>query len=333
MGDSGMTIRALSLPKDLALLENMLVRTFQYPENPEWSIQADEEDDIAREIKTLRRMWPIIRVMQLVSPSLRDLVRGFVWEEDGQIGGVVIAQREGTTNTWGIGIVGVLPEFRRRGLARKLLTRTLDDLRQRGGQRINLGVIEKNVPAYALYQSLGFEHYSSMIEYEQRPDHAPVAVACPQSYEESTLSRSDWESRYELEKRITPGEVARYVPVEVGRFRTPIVQRALRPVMDFLRRNKQERYLYKHQGTAVGILRHSTSRAGKGTSSIRVQLDPVHPELAPHMLAKAMRAVMAVNPQLRIQYAVTTWMSPLMDAAQDLGFTERVRYHMLGVIL
>jgi len=57
-----MTIRALSLPKDLALLENMLVRTFQYPENPEWSIQADEEDDIAREIKTLRRMWPIIRV-------------------------------------------------------------------------------------------------------------------------------------------------------------------------------------------------------------------------------------------------------------------------------
>ena len=46
MGDSGMTIRALSLPKDLLPLENMLVRTFQYPENPEWSIQADEEDGI-----------------------------------------------------------------------------------------------------------------------------------------------------------------------------------------------------------------------------------------------------------------------------------------------
>ncbi len=328
-----MTIRALDLPKDLVPLENMLVQTFQYPENPEWSIQADEEDDIAREIKSLRRMWPIIRVLQLLSPSLRDMLRGFVWEEGGQIGGVVIAQRGGTTNTWGIGIVGVLPEFRRRGLARKLLTKTLNDLRQRGAQRINLGVIEKNVPAYALYQSLGFEHYSSMIEYEQCPDFAPMEVMCPQSYEESTLSRSDWRSRYELEKRIMPDEIARYVPVEVGRFRTPIAQRALGPVMDFLRRSKQERLLYKNQGVVVGILRHSTSRAGKGTSSIRIQLDPTHPELAPYMLAKAMRAVMSVNPTLRIQSAVATWISPLMEASQNLGFAERVRYHMLGLIL
>lgn len=328
-----MTIRALKLPGDLLPLEDMLVRTFQYPENPEWGIQADEEDDIAREIKSLRRMWPIIRVAQMVSPWLRDLFRGFVWEENGQLGGVVIAQRGGTTNTWEIGTVGVLPESRRRGLARKLLTETLDDLKQRGAQRINLGVIEKNVPAYALYQTLGFEHYSSVIDYEQRPDHAPVEVACPQPYEELTLARSNWKSRYKLEKRITPDEVARYIPVEIGRFKTPIVQRALGPVMDLLRRSKQERFLYKCQGTVVGILRHSTNRAGKGTSSITVRLDPAHPELAPYMLTKAIRAVMAVNPTLRIQCGVPAWMSPLMDAAQDLGFTERVRYHALGLIL
>jgi GNAT superfamily N-acetyltransferase len=327
-----MTIRELSLPKDLVPLENMLVRTFQYPDNPEWGIQADEEDDIAREIRTLRKMWPVIRILQLLSPSLRDMLRGFVWEEDGTIGAVVIVQRGGTTNTWGVGIVGVLPEFRRRGLARKLLTRALDDLRQRGAQRINLGVIEKNVPAYALYRSLGFEHYSSMIEYGQIPDHAPAAVACPQSYEESTLSRSDWKSRYALEKRITPNEIAQYDPVEIGCFRTPIVQRALGPVMDFLKRNKQERFLYKCQGAVVGLLRHSTSRSGKGTSSITMRLDPAHPELAPYMLVKAMRAVIAINPTLRIQFGVTTWMPPLMDAAQDCGFTERVRYHMLGLI-
>jgi len=328
-----MTIRALTLPKDLAPLEDMLVRTFQYPDNTEWGIQADEEEDIAREIKTLRKMWPIIRVMQLLSPSLRDLLRGFVWEEGGQIGGVVIAQRGGTTDTWGVGIVGVLPEFRRRGIARKLLMRTLDDLRQRGAQRINLGVIEKNVPAYALYQSLGFEHYSSMIDFEQRPDHAPEAVACPHTCEESTLSRSDWKSRYELEKRITPDEIARYAPVEVGRFRTPTVQRALGPMIDLLRRTKQKRLLYKYEGTVVGILRHSTSGAGKGTSSITVRLDPTHPELAPYMLAKAIRAVMAVNPTLRIQCGVPAWMSPLVTASEDLGFEIRVRYHMLGMIL
>ncbi|MCK5248215.1 GNAT family N-acetyltransferase, partial [Candidatus Bipolaricaulota bacterium] len=127
-----MTIRALNLPKDLAPLENMLVRTFQYPDNPEWGIQADEKEDISSQIRTLRKMWPVIRIMQMVVPSLRDLIRGVVWEENGQIGAVVLVNRSGKTNTWGVSTVGVLPEFRRRGLARKLLTTILDDIRQRG---------------------------------------------------------------------------------------------------------------------------------------------------------------------------------------------------------
>ncbi len=45
-----MTIRALKLPRDLVPLEKMIIRAFQYPEHPEWSIQADEEEEIAREL-------------------------------------------------------------------------------------------------------------------------------------------------------------------------------------------------------------------------------------------------------------------------------------------
>ena len=211
-----MTIRALNLPKDLVPLEHMLVRTFQYPDNPEWGIQADEEEDIASEIKTLRRLWPVIRVMQWVIPSLRDLMRGFVWEEEGQIGAVVMVQRSGKTNTWGVGIVGVLPEFRRRGLARKLLTKALDDLRQRGARHIALSVISKNIPAYSLYKSLGFEHYSSIIDFNHHPKQAPAAISRPQGYDEAVISSMDWKPRYELDKRITPEEVSRFVPVELG---------------------------------------------------------------------------------------------------------------------
>lgn len=143
-----MTIRTLNLPKDLIPLEHMIVRTFQYPDNPEWGIQADEEEDIASQIKTLRKLWPVIRVMQWVIPSLRDIIRGFVWEEDGKIAALVLVQRRGKTSTWGVDIVGVLPEFRRRGLARKLLTNALEDLRNRGAKHINLGVISRNIPAY-----------------------------------------------------------------------------------------------------------------------------------------------------------------------------------------
>ena len=328
-----MTIRALNLPKDLVPLEQMLIRTFQYPENPEWSIQADEEEDISREIKILRRMWPLIRVMQVISPQMRDLFRGFVWEEEGQIGGVVIAQRRGTTSTWMIGTVGVLPEFRRRGLARKLLTRMLDDLRARGATRIGLGVIEKNVPAYSLYKSLGFDHFGSLIEYHHKPEHAPDVISLPGEYREGTMARFDWKSRYELEKRITPESITRYDPVEIGRFRTPLPARLLGLLMDCLRRLKQGRYLYRSGEIIVGQLVHRTSKSGKGTSSISARLDPACTELASYMLVKAVRAVLAINPKLRIQFTVSSWMPALSEAAEELGFTVRVRHHLLGLIL
>ena len=212
-----MTIRALGLPGDLLPLADMLVQTFQYPENPEWSVQADEEEDISREIRSLKRIWPLVRMAQWVSKPLRDFMRGFVWEESGRIGAVVMAQRRGSSNTWTIGTVGVLPEFRRRGLARQLLTRVVDDIRQRGGTHIVLGVIDQNVPAYSLYRSLGFGHYSSQVEFHLTPPGNSEQHSRPAGYSGSKLDRFDWETRYDLAKRISPSEVTKYEPVEAGR--------------------------------------------------------------------------------------------------------------------
>jgi len=328
-----MAMRPLKLPGDLLPLADMIVAAFQYPENPEWGIQADEEEDIAREIKTLRRLWPLFRVAQLISPTMRDIFRGFVWEEDGKLGGVVLTQRRGATKTWMVGIVGVLPEFRRRGIARKLLTRALDDLRARGAERVGLGVIEKNIPAYSLYKSLGFEHFSSLNEYHLVSENAPKPVTIPAGYVERVRTRSDWRSRYALEKRITPEAVAKHDPVEEGRFRTPIPARVLGPIMDRLRKLRQGRFLYLHEGTIVGRMDYQTPGSGKGTSAISARLDPACPELAPCILAKSLRAVLAVNPKLRVHFTASSWMPSLNEAAEEYGFRLRVAYHMLGMTL
>ena len=118
-----MPIRDIQLPADLIPLGEMVVDTFQYPENPEWSVQADEQEDFASLVKNLARLWPIIRFGQLFSTSLRDLIRGCIWEEDGKMVGCTMVQRRGSTNVWIVSTVGVLPEYRRRGLARKLIER------------------------------------------------------------------------------------------------------------------------------------------------------------------------------------------------------------------
>ena len=299
-----MTIRALKLPGDLLSLSDMLVQTFQYPKNPEWSVQANEEEDIAREIKSLRRLWPLVRVAQLISKPMKDLFRGFLWEEDGRIGAVVIAQRRGSTNTWTIGTVGVLPEFRRRGLARRLLTKTLDDIRQRGGTHVVLGVIDENVPAYSLYRSLGFEHYSSQVEFNLTPQGNCEQHCRPAGYSESMLNRFDWEKRYDLVKRITPEDVRKYEPVEAGRFKNPAVVRVIALLLDRMQKRIEKRSLFHKAGTIVGNSGYRTTATQKGTSSIWAQLDPKHPELAPYIVGDALKSVTALSPNLRVQFFV-----------------------------
>jgi RimJ/RimL family protein N-acetyltransferase len=53
--------------------------------------------------------------------------------------------------------VGLLPEFRGKGIGRQLMQRTIDAAFALGMTRIELTVRENNVNAIALYKSLGFD--------------------------------------------------------------------------------------------------------------------------------------------------------------------------------
>ena len=113
-----MGLRLLNFPRDLTPLGEMICDTFQYPENPQWSVQTDEKEEISHMLKSFRRIWAFMRIAQVLAPSLRDMFRGYVAVEKGKIVGVTIVQRHGTTNAWVVGMVGVLPGYRRRGIAR-----------------------------------------------------------------------------------------------------------------------------------------------------------------------------------------------------------------------
>ena len=236
-----MPMRPLQLPRDLSTLVEVIPRAFQYPENPEWSMRQDEMDDIVRMIRSVRRLWPLVRILQLVSSPLRDLFRGYVWEEDGRIAGAVMTQRHGTTAHWEVGMVAVLPEYRRRGIARQLLKRSLDEIRERAGEKASLGVIDRNVPAYALYTSLGFEHYGGVVEYETAATEHPKVPVLPAGYAVEPVRRSrSWRVRYELDKRINPPELTVYEPVVIGRYRPPALLRPIVPLIGWLQRRERK---------------------------------------------------------------------------------------------
>jgi len=330
-----MSIRPLALPGDLLPAADMLVGTFQYPDHPEWGIQSDEQQQLVETIRRMRRIWPVVRVLQAVSPTLRDIARGFVWEENGMMVGLTIAQREGTTKMWHIGSVGVLPEFRRRGIARQLVASTLDMLRSRGGTRVSLGVINGNVPAQALYRSLGFVDYAGGTRYSLMPTGGVDRPPLPLGYEEFPLAEFDWRTRYDLDKRIVPEDVQRFEPIVPGRYRTPGLIRVLAPVFRFAEGSREHDIVIRREGDRVAVARAgwTVSKSGKGTNSIRVRLDPAHADLACYLVRRALGAVLAKSPALRVILSVPTWMPAVAREAEGLGFVPLSANRMMGLDL
>ena len=226
-----MPLRDIRLPDDLNPLAKMVVQTFQYPENPDWSVQTDDKELIFDGIKNISRIWPVIKLAGFFSEQLRDMFRGCVWEEDGELVGTAIVQRRGSSSGWVVGTVSVLPSFRRRGIAKQCLVRSVDIIRDHGGEKATLSVIDGNIPALGLYESLGFEVFSGNIEFQAFPEAPPELPEIPDDYYLSATSIFDWEPRYKLVERTTPEAHLKFEPVEVARFKQPGVMRLIIPII------------------------------------------------------------------------------------------------------
>ncbi len=330
-----MPIRPLALPKDLIPMADMLVEAFQYPDHPEWSIQSDEQTQIVATLRRMRRIWPLIRVLQGISPFLRDIFRGFVFEENGVIGGSTIAQREGTTSTWHVSSVGILPAYRRRGIGRELVKATLEMVCLRGGTSATLAVIDGNTPAQSLYRSIGFVDYGGSTAYILVPAGSVERPTLPSGYSEAPLAEFDWRTRYELDQRIIPEAWQRFEPVIPGRYRPPRLMRVLAPLLSFVMGTKVRDIAIRRtrDGLIVACAGWTLSRRGEGMNRIRIRLDPACPELAPFLVRRLLHEVLAKSPNLRIETFVPSWARAVSVASEEAGFVRRTTNMEMGIEL
>jgi len=75
--------------------------------------------------------------------------------------------KERGVNTGWIDLLGVKPEFRRKGLARAMMADGIGWLLNRGMDTVYIGVLSKNERALDLYKSLGFEKDQESIWFER----------------------------------------------------------------------------------------------------------------------------------------------------------------------
>ncbi len=328
-------MRPLKLPQDLKVLAEIIPPSFQYPENPEWSFAEDEIESTLNTLRSLKRFWPIISFIQKIYPGLRNILRGFIWEEDGKPVGLVNGQTRGNTDNWVIGNVAVLPEYRRRGIARKLVQAAIDMIAKEEGETIILDVINQNIPAYNLYKKLGFEHFSGEIELQTYSNTPTPSPALPPEQKADPYNASDWEPRYQLAKQIAPPENHKYEPIKKYHYKQPLSVRTLNPFIRFTMgvRVIGEFIRPQQEGQLIGWWRAALRTRSGGVNHIAARTAADNPQTAKYIIESMMHAAHSASPGRRTLLTLPQWQTDLVQAALNAGFEKRMELHRLGMIL
>lgn len=96
-----------------------------------------------------------------------DLARSPRWTVEGELAGAALLALRGD-RAW-IGAFGIVPRFRRRGLASRYLEEVLALARESGATSVELEVLENNPDAIRLYERGGFEQIDQLVAWSRAP--------------------------------------------------------------------------------------------------------------------------------------------------------------------
>lgn len=174
----------------------------------------ETHSSIARDMRQMALMGPLL----LAAGSALAPLNGFVWIDEGRLVGNVSYSREGgRLAACTISNVAVLPAFRGRGIASRLLDTTLEHLVRQGCRRVFLEVRADNAHAKALYRKRGFTVYDVIHEHLLSRYNWPVIVAQPER-PLRRVSSGDGAALYRLYLESTPRAVLRARPLEPSQF-------------------------------------------------------------------------------------------------------------------
>ncbi|MBN1967419.1 MAG: GNAT family N-acetyltransferase, partial [Anaerolineae bacterium] len=155
-----------------------------------------------QEMRMISRSGPLLWTLGRLSSVVPGLMQGFVWIEQGRLVGNVSLAPAGYGGGWLIANVAVHPDYRRRGIARRLMAASMDLIAQRGAFAV-LQVEADNSGAYALYEGLGFHELRTFTRW-RRATHHVIPPALPESLPLRQLTPRDGDRLAALAELVRP---------------------------------------------------------------------------------------------------------------------------------
>ena len=267
-------VREWNFKKDVDRVSSLLEIVFENElQSKGLSVQV-----IFDEFKALQ---PFLKVLGIFSSNFKHTLDGFIVENQNEeiISSVNVGY---ALSHWEVAMVATHPNYRRKGLARMLVTRAIEHAKSLGAEMCVLEVLDINEPAYNLYKSLNFIHYDSVTRKKLESENLneiPL-VELPEGYllSETKRNKKTNQARYELDLKVTPEEVQAFHPVNRRRYHRPFLIRMIRPIARIFIKIRSKHWTVHKDDELVATMSIRVSTKEGSPHRIDLMIDNKHRE-------------------------------------------------------
>jgi len=293
---------------------------------------ATQGTDIRTEFEMVKKLVPVIVILRIFSETFRHVFDGFVAEDAGRMIALVnVSRSTPKSKRWVIGNVATHPEYRRKGLARKLVTRAIEHAKELDADLCTLEVRSENIPAYELYRSLGFVHFDSISELklETLPDIKPNKL--DNGYALRPMKLMETEARYDIARREVPSEVQAFLPVNKAEFEIPPTARLFDPIARLAQKEDDHRWAFDHDGKLAGYVFLSARKVQKVAHRLSVRILPEHTAKLFHSMLTLALSTLQKYPRNNVLMSARSSYKSQLEVLKQYGFVVYEETHRLGL--
>jgi ribosomal protein S18 acetylase RimI-like enzyme len=226
-------------------------------------------------------------ILWRLSPAATKLALGYVWEENGRIVGNVTALTTKIPGRYLVVNVATHPDYRRRGIARKMMIAVRGMVKQQYGRQILLQVVKTNTAAVNLYYDLNFTSLGSITSWYAstgRLRRIASTMDDSQGPHLRELRSSEWQQAYELDVLALHPDLNWPEPAAKDVYQNGWLRKA----SNFINGRQTETWVVTHQNRLVGLGSILSEWGRTHSANIRIHPD-WQGELERPLLSKLLR--------------------------------------------